>query len=180
MQERKVCWDNFLLACPNCNGTKNNIDVIPDDYLWPHKDNTFLALTYSEGGVIRVSTNLSDALKTKAHNTIRLTGLDKSPTTNPKLLNDPARSDRRWENRREVWNIACDAKADLTGHDTPELRKSIITAALGHAYWSIWMTVFKDDADMCRRLIDAFVGTCRECFDEQQGFAPVPRLGGQI
>ncbi len=60
------------------------------------------------------------------------------------------------------------------------MREQIVLTATGHAYWSIWMTVFQDDPDMLRRFIDAFPGTCRECFDEQNDYVPVARPNGQI
>jgi len=85
--------------------------------------------------------------------------LDKHPLNNPKA------SDRRWINRRETWDIAFDSKQDLASCDTSEMRRQIVRTATGHAYWSIWMTIFKDDADMCRRLIQAFPGTCTDCFN---------------
>jgi len=100
IQERELDWHNFLLACPNCNSTKGNKDVVPDDYFWLDKDNTFRAFNYSEGGIITPSTELSVELQSKANATIELTGLDKRP------LKDPKASDRRWQNRREFWDIA--------------------------------------------------------------------------
>ncbi len=75
---RKLNWNNFLLACTNCNSTKSNIDVELDDYFWPDRDNTFLVLQYSEGGLISSAEGLSDALKVKVKKTIKLTGLDKN------------------------------------------------------------------------------------------------------
>ncbi len=174
IQERKESWDNFLLACTNCNSIKGNNDVVLDEYFWPHRDNTFLALTYAEGGVITPSAQLSTELKRKARNTITLTGLDRNP------LHDSKKSDRRWENRREVWNIACDAKADLFRHDTSVLRKRIVSEAIGHGFWSVWMRVFQDDPDMCKRLINAFPGTCSDCFDEQKAYLPIQRSTGKI
>ena len=58
------------------------------------------------------------------------------------------------------------------------MRQQITCTATGHAYWSIWMTVFKDDPDMLNRFIAAFLGTCADCFDVQ-GKA-IPRPGGRI
>jgi uncharacterized protein (TIGR02646 family) len=174
IKEREVSWDNFLLACPNCNSTKGRLDVVLDDYLWPHKDNTFFALRYSEGGMVSVSDQLSCEMKKKADNTIRLTGLHKNP------FNDQQKSDRRSENRRKVWDIACEAKSDLAVNQTVQMRRSIVNVATGHAYWSVWMTVFKDDPDMCKRLINAFPGTCSDCFDEQNAYSPIQRSSGQI
>jgi len=171
LQARALDWNNFLLACSNCNSTKGNTDVILDDYLWPDRDNTFRALKYSEGGLVTPA--LDGELGRKADNTIKLTGLDKHP------LNDSKASDRRWENRREKWDIAQRSKTNLENCDTPEMREQIVLSAIGHAYWSVWMTVFKDDADMLRRFIENFPGTDRSCFDAYNVYVPIARAGGQ-
>ncbi|MCW7555679.1 hypothetical protein NX722_24235 [Endozoicomonas gorgoniicola] len=44
--------------------------------------------------------------------------------------------------------------------------------------WSIWMTVFADDADMLNRLIQALPGAAQNCFDANG--QPVTRPGGQL
>lgn len=168
---RELDWDNFLLACTNCNSTKGNTDVVIDDYLWPDRDNTFRALKYSEGGLIEPA--LDGDLETKAQKTIELTGLDKHP------LNDSKASDRRWLNRRETWDIAQRAKERLGRNDNADFREQIIDTATGHAYWSVWLTVFEEDPDMCKRLIEAFPGTATECFDAANDFHPISRVGGQ-
>ena len=168
---RALRWDNFLLACTNCNSTKSNQDVDLPAYLWPDQDNTFRALTYSEGGI--VSPALEGALGEKATRTIKLMGLDKGPS------NPDSMSDRRWLNRKTAWDLAQRSKANLECCDTPGMRDQIIISATGHGYWSIWMTVFSDDSDMKRRLIRAFPGTATDCFDPEEGYAPVPREVGQ-
>jgi uncharacterized protein (TIGR02646 family) len=48
-------WDNFLLACVNCNSTKKNKDVVLSDVLLPDRDNTFSAYLYDAGGGVQVS-----------------------------------------------------------------------------------------------------------------------------
>ena len=167
---RALSWNNFLLACTNCNSTKGDTDVDLSQYLWPDRDNTFRALQYSEGGI--VSPALDGDLKEKAENTIKLTGLDKHP------LNDPKASDRRWKNRRETWDVAVRSKKNLEECDCPAMRDQIELTAIGHGYWSIWMTVFKEDPDMLRRFIHAFKGTCTDCFEIAAGCGAVARAGG--
>jgi uncharacterized protein (TIGR02646 family) len=173
--DEELHWGNFLLSCTNCNSTKGQEDVELNDYLWPDKDNTFYALQYDEGGLVSPSDRLDDnpALKEKAQETIRLTGLDKQPA------NNPAVSDRRWINRRETWDIAVDSRRDLESNDAPEMRRQIIRSATARGYWSIWMTVFEDDPDIRQRLLRAFPGTCTVCFDPDNGFAPLCRDEGQ-
>ncbi len=172
IQERELDWYNFLLACPNCNSTKSNKDVILDDYFWPDIDNTFRAFTYSEGGIITPSDELSLELLDKANATIKLTGLDKCP------LNDSKASDRRWQNRRDVWNIAVRTKHLLSLNDNDDFRELIVYTMIGHAYWSIWMAVFQDDSDMLQRFIKALAGTAKDCFNEGGMF--LQRSGGLV
>ena len=45
-------------------------------------------------------------------------------------------------------------------------------------YFSIWMTVFADDVEMKRMIIEKFIGTASDCFDKDGN--PVPRNNGQI
>ena len=172
IQERKLDWYNFLLACPNCNSTKSNKDVILDDYFWPDKDNTFRAFIYSEGGIITPSNELSLELQSKANATIKLTGLDKCP------LNDPKASDRRWINRREAWDNAVHFKELLSRNDYDDFRELIVNLMIHSGYWSIWMTVFRDDSDMLLRFIEALSGTAEDCFDHSG--MPLQRPRGQV
>jgi hypothetical protein len=58
------------------------------------------------------------------------------------------------------------------------MRQQIVDTALGRGFWSVWMTVFKDDPDMLQRFIDAFAGTCRDCFDISGN--PIARQKGQL
>lgn len=164
---RALSWDNFLLACTNCNSTKGDTDVVIADYLWPDCDNTFSAFIYSEGGIVSAS---QSAVTVKAQNMITLVGLDKRP--------DRAdASDRRWLNRKEVWDIAVYSRENLANNDIIALREQIIYTAKGYGHWSIWMTVFAHDADMQARFFACLPGTSPECFDDH--FAPVVRPGGQ-
>lgn len=147
---RALDWDNFLLACTNCNSTKGDEDVELNDYFWPDRDNTYACLAYAEGGLVSVAMGIAGAHKAQA--LITLVGLDKTPNTS-------TASDRRWANRREAWDIAVRSKKRLASSNTVEMREQIIETAQAKGYWSTWMTVFKDDADMLGRLIDAHPGT---------------------
>ena len=165
-------WNNFLLACTNCNSTKGTQDIILSDYYWPDEDNTFRAFTYLQGGLIRPNSRLNNKEKIKAEATLKLTGLDKP------FINDPKVSDRRQFNRRETWDLAIRSLNHLHKNDTPEMRKQITFTATGHGYCSVWMTVFKDDPDMLKRFIEAFPGTCQDCFDFNCN--PIPRLNRNL
>src|SRR5689334_14867903 len=53
-------WTNFLLACKNCNTIKSFTVVDPTTAYLPHQNNTYLALTFSEGGLVAVNAALND------------------------------------------------------------------------------------------------------------------------
>lgn len=170
--DRELSWDNFLLGCANCNSTKGDKDVELDDYYWPDRDNTIRAFEYLKAGILRVNSNLTNSEKERAKKTMELTGLNKTPSQNS------ARSDRRFEKRREAWGQAEEVLQDLLNNDTPQMRETIVKLAKATGFFSVWMTVFREDSNMLRRFIDAFPGTCRSCFD-QQGH-PIPRTGGLL
>ena len=150
-------WTNFLLACVNCNSTKGDRDIEADDYLWADRDNTAFALEYSEGGLLKPRQGLSGEEARKAQNLIALVGLDK------KAGNTFTVSDRRWLNRREKWEIAQRTRRNLACSDTLHHRETIVAMALDSGYFSVWMTVFAEDADMLCRILAAYPGTARDC-----------------
>ncbi len=166
-------WDNFLLSCPNCNSNKLDRKVKLRYYLWPDSDNTFRAFEYTPGGIVRVRRGLSKKLRHKANKTIYLLGLDRHPGA----FRKPTDRDYRWQDRREQWEKAVLAQQQLNQYDTPSQRQLIVRFA-EDGIFSIWMEVFKDDTDMCNRLIRAFPGTALDCFDAMG--RPMPRPGGQL
>lgn len=166
--QHEMKWENLLLACVNCNSIKHDQDIHDqniDDYLWPDKNNTFLALAYSEGGMVTVQQNLPEEIRLKAQRLIELVALDRNPATNSTA------SDRRWSNRRDEWEKAKRAKYNLERVDTKEMRAQILDTA--EAYFSVWMTVFADDEEMRKALIRKFRGTAKDCFDHEG--KPIPR-----
>ncbi len=171
--DREINWNNFLLACVNCNSTKGNEDVVLNDYFWPYTDNTFYFITYSEGGFVTPSNNLTPDQKEKADATIKLTGLDKTP------LNDPKASDRRWLSRKEAWEIATRNKKRLSTSNSCQYRDTLVDLMKENGHWSIWMTVYRDDPDMLKRFIKALPGTRSEYFDENGSAIPFVQIGPQ-
>jgi uncharacterized protein (TIGR02646 family) len=153
-------WENFLLSCINCNSTKGKININLSEYYWPDTDNTFRAFDYIDGGIIQVSESLSPTEKEIATNTLILTGLNKGPGTN-----NPKASDRRWLNRLVAWDKAKRAFGRLQQNNNKSMREQITETAISNGYWSIWMTVFKNDKDMLNRFISSFPGTAMNCFD---------------
>ena len=165
-----LTWSNFLLACTYCNRAKSNTDVNMLDYFWPDRDNTFLAFIYPERLPPETNPALSSTQRTIADRTLVLTGLERMPGSS---------RDRRWGKRWEAWSKALHARNNLSRNNVTPQRESIMDTAISTGFWSIWMTVFADDADMRKRLIDAFPGTRSSgCFDEQD--QPISRPGGQV
>jgi uncharacterized protein (TIGR02646 family) len=153
-------WDNYLLGCVNCNSTKGNKNVVLSDVFLPDRDNTFAAFTYLPDGKVTPSQAVIDAgLDVMARRTLALTGLDK-PISLALDENGKQVAIDRMSQRMEVWAIAREAKADVDANAGNEaVKRCAVRAAQGHGFFSIWMTVFQGDADMCNRLIDAFEGT---------------------
>lgn len=169
----KLNWNNFLLACNNCNSTKGRGDLVLDDYYWPDRDNTARAFNYLDGGIISVKEKLDDNQKARAQQTLELTGLDRVPG-HPNLSS----SDPRWIQRIEAWDIAHRSLQNLQDRDSSAMRKQIVDTAHATGFWSIWMTAFVNDLDMLRRFIEVFPGTCRDCFDSE--FRPILRPDGAL
>lgn len=170
-------WNNFLLACLSCNSIKNDTLIDAHNlnhYFWPDKDNTFIPFVYEKDRAPQVSNALSANDKMIAEKTLALTGLDREPT-HPKFN---FRTDERWHERNTAWSKAERAKLNLDKQPTETMREQIIDTATSTGFWSVWMTVFQDDNDMRRRLIEAFHGTCTNCFDTNT--QPIHRPGGQI
>jgi uncharacterized protein (TIGR02646 family) len=170
----ELVWSNFLFACGSCNSIKGHRDISLGDYVWPDRDNTARAFAYREGGVVAVAPDVPQALRPRANRTIALVGLDRTPASRVPATD----ADRRWRLRDEAFGMASRAKRRLRRRDDADLREQIVETACHAGFWSIWMTVFSDDPDMRCRLIAAFPGTSRECFDAQ-GCA-VPRPGGML
>lgn len=152
-------WDNFLLACGNCNSCKGNDDVCLDDYLWPDRDDTHLALRYSRGGLVEPADGAETERRNQAQSIISLVGLDKEPATPADLA-----SDDRWNSRRETWDIATRDRERYLGNPSEDFLESLVEKARAQGHWSIWMTVFHDRPEIRSRLIDDAPGTSKNCF----------------
>ncbi|RYZ86008.1 MAG: HNH endonuclease, partial [Proteobacteria bacterium] len=76
---RETDWDNFLLGCVNCNSTKGDKPTNDQDFLWPDKDNTLLAIEYKVGGLVGASSAIGSQIEPKVIALIELVGLDRHP-----------------------------------------------------------------------------------------------------
>lgn len=171
-------WDNFLLACVNCNSTKGDKDVDPAEVLLPDRDNTFASFLYGADGVVDVQPGLQPTVAAMATRTLDLVGLNAAKHSVDE--NDEAVALDRVSQRRQAWLTADHAKGRLTAQPgNHALQTMAVELASATGFFSIWMTVFKDDGDMRRRLIDAFSGTEPSgCFDPNTTapVSPAPNL----
>jgi uncharacterized protein (TIGR02646 family) len=171
-------WDNFLLACVNCNSTKGSKDVILNDTMLPDRDNTFLTYEYTLDGYINLSVGLSQNQKICAETTLRLTGLDKRVSevldSNGQLV-----AIDRVSQRMEAWGIAEESLANLALSPIDPMRRQIVITAKETGHFSIWMKVFEADSTMRRMLIDGFNNTSQNCFDNATT-QPINRPAGKI
>ena len=173
----KYKWENFLLGCSYCNGAanKSNNNKSRTSYYWPDTDNTFIAFEYFEKKeIIKPDSNLSQAQKKIAQNTIDLLGLDKAPYSG----NKPSPADIRWIHRDSAWTTAKDALNDWETGASAQLKNSIAREAAAKGFFSVWMTVFNNYPQMKSALIEKFKGTAQNCFDNNGN--PVARPGGLL
>lgn len=174
-------WENFLLACVNCNATKGDKDVDPLRILLPDRDNTFAAFTYEQDGSVGPSATLSAAQQKLVADSLSLTGLDKKISAatdeNGKLV-----AIDRVSQRMEAWLAALDAKRDVDANPGNEaVTRLVVRSALATGFFSIWMAVFDGNVELRDRLIDAFTGARGSgCFDPQtsQSVSPAPNPDG--
>jgi uncharacterized protein (TIGR02646 family) len=167
-QALQGCWENFLLACVNCNSCKKDQPVALSDVLLPDRDNTLAAYLYSANGEIQVSPQLSAHSQQLARATLSLVGLDRRSQdiadANGRLI-----ALDRFKQRMEVWLKAVRAREWLALQpENTVLTESVVSLAQATGFFSIWMEVFRDDQALRSRLIDAFPGTREsDCFDAQ-------------
>ena len=173
--ERKLDWGNFLLSCQNCNSVKGETDLDNDATLWPDQHNTFLAIAYERGGLVRTSAELSPNLSSRTEALIHLVGLNRHVYHG---FPNPTGRDLRWQQRETMWRTAelCLAiYEDLNG--TAEALQLVIQAATGHGFFSVWLTVFDEHTNVKRALIRHFAGTARCCFNQQGQAVPRTPIG---
>jgi hypothetical protein len=168
-------WDNYLLACVNCNSTKGHKDVKPANFYLPDRDNTLAAFDYlPDGAVAPTSANDNMAVET-----LSLTGLDKSVR---QVFDENGRlvaADRIGQ-RMEAWLKAQRSKTRLQSNPSQELVESIVELALSEGFFSVWLTVFHDMPEMRQAFISAFPNTSIECFELPSTQLVSPRPGNGL
>ncbi len=162
MRERVGDWDNFLLACTNCNSHKSTREFPDGQCMFPDRCDTFSAITYCEGGQVHPSASLSPSDRQSAMNLINLVGLNARPTTQRDRMR---MSDRRWSNRFTAWKMAKELHNDVVNNPTNTcLIDNIVNIAIADGHWSIWMTVFNNVPGIKKELVSRFPGTEKKYF----------------
>ncbi len=153
-------WDNFLLACVNCNSSKGTIIINEAIYLLPDRDNTFINFEYLETGEVLECGN--EPIRSMAKNTIDLVNLNvesEDLTDETLLFTALIRSGQRVQ----AW---IQAKEALIDYNNGEVNiRSIVREARSIGFFSIWMKVFEGVTVVRQALIDNFIGTETNCFD---------------
>lgn len=169
-------WNNFLLGCTNCNSVKGAKTVEINNFLWPDRNNTFLPFVYFKGGFVRLSTDMNATQQAKAQALLNLVGLQRHQASD---WEKPAKKDKRWQQREEVWMVAesCREKFEALNQCT-EAKELVLTVAQSKGFFSVWMTVFNDYPEIKRRLVQLLPGTATDCFDQEA--KPLNRPGSII
>lgn len=177
--ELETEWTNFLLSCTNCNSNKGDTPVVIEDFLWPERDNTFFALSYTKGGFVKLSEHMNQVQQEKAQALLDLVGLQRHLANG---WQDPSPRDKRWQNREEVWTYAEMLRGLLEKLEDvehiKEAEQAIIAAAKNLGFFSVWMTVFNDYPTIKKGIIKRLPGTALSCFDIDGN--PINRAGGAI
>lgn len=171
-------WKNLLLSCKYCNTRKGTVIKAGDydKWLWPDEHNTFLAFRY-DNGIPSVNEKfletLDDDALSKAENVfceLKLGNIPKVPY-----------DDCRYMKRMEVYNMAQDDLEVWKRHrndDNEDWLNQMLEKAKLAGFFSVWMNVFKDEETVRKKLIEVFLGTDKNSFN--QNAEPVLRNGDRI
>lgn len=131
-------------------------------YNRPDTHNTFMAFVYDYYSPISTNPMLESGERKLAEKTIDLLKLERQPGSGLR----PEHRDIRWKSRLDAWDIAKDSLEDWKKEMTDTIAKCIVRTAKATGHFSVWMTVFKEYREIKLGLIEAFIGTSKECFDD--------------
>lgn len=168
----RLSWNNFLISCKYCNTVKS--DRPTDDlgnYIWPHRDNPMMFVDWKPDREVLPKPALDPGSLARTLRSLELTGLDRHPQS-PTAR--PTRKDRRWRCWRDIWATAKFAKEQV--EMSPSVTQQIVTltavAAKESGGFPIWMAVFEDYPEIKTAIVNAYRGTCTDCFENGN---PIPR-----
>lgn len=155
-------WDNFLLACINCNSIKGTKEVDFEKMFFPTNDDTFSIFRLLDGGFIQIHPDLPDLDSVKAKRLLDLVGVNRYPG-----ITGYSPKDKRWEERKSVWELAVRYLRKYEENLVDE--ETLLDLAKSKGFWSVWMTVFKDQKEFVKKLIQSFKGTKQDYFKQILG-----------
>lgn len=173
-------WENLLYGCKYCNTRKFQKIKAGESgrWLWPDRDNTFLAFTYN-GGCPGLNEGYLKSVGVEVYEKAAALFEGVGLGYRPQSVRD---KDKRWQKRIDTLGQAEKSRQiwmKLKGSVFKEEELEQITElARATGFFSIWMMVFKDDTEVKNALIKAFPGTAPDCFDEEGN--AVRRKNGNI
>lgn len=177
----KKRWDNFLLACVNCNSVKGDKDVAVLAPFMPHENNLLHFLEIQTGGMIVMKTGVvgNDRIRTQAF--IDLVGLDRIPGHAQFSMKDD-----RWDERLEAYDLAGRYLAKYTSNPPTADIESIVDLAMAIGFYTIWYQFFIGHDPVINAFINGFTrsdgsivepfpSTCNNSFDATNHYNTLPR-----
>lgn len=171
-------WTNFLLSCANCNSGKGHGVLELAHFVWPDSENTLRAFRYDSEGRVIAEAGPDVEVSDMIHRTWRMLGLNRHPDASVAGMRLPTKKDMRWLHRRDAWKKAKYYLDALAVSGSQDRKQDVVAFAVERGMFSVWISVFYGDTDMRLRLIEAFPGTARDCFDG--GASPVARPGRKL
>ena len=148
----KYKWDNFLLACCNCNSIKAGKNVALTNPFLPHQNNLVHFIEVDRGGCIKIKNGVVGSNLNRTIEFIDLVGLDREPG-HPKYKH----SDDRWENRMETKDLAERQFCKYTSTPKKTDLETIITLAKEKGFFSVWYYQFSGYSEVLDALINGIL-----------------------
>ncbi|RZK19457.1 MAG: HNH endonuclease [Flavobacterium sp.] len=150
--DKEFLWNNFLLACKNCNSIKGTKEIDFPNIILPHLQDTFFPFEYLESGYIKIKDVVAEPLKSQVNALVSLIGLDRRPG-----MPNYSTKDDRWQERKQAWELSkkycqkySEGRCDV---------ETIIDLCKNNGFWSVWLNAFETFPVVQRALINNFSGT---------------------
>jgi hypothetical protein len=154
--QQEYLWNNFLLACKNCNLTKGDEDFAPGNVLLPHLQNTWNCFIVNNDGTMTADTTNALAYN-RALRTVEIWGLDRGFSHARRQPQDD-----RFDVRRHILILAKRALSHYQ-NGVPNYMDEIVDQAIAYGFWYVWMKVFENHQTVQDALILAFNNTYANC-----------------
>lgn len=164
----KYHWNNFLLACGNCNSIKGTKDTAALNPFLPHIDNLLCFIEVLRTGTLQVKRSVTGTNLARTNAFIDLVGLNRRPGY-PNYSN----KDDRWQYRFIAYSKATRQLQKYTSTPAKVDIENITELAVTSGFFSVWFTVFAAHDSVKVALIEAFKGTNSARFNDQNRYSPI-------